>query len=131
MRTLTQKLLGSVLLGSLLTLSMTPAQAHWGGGFRGGYHHHGGGGAWVAPAFIGGAFLGAALAAPSYSYAYPVAAPMPSYPVVPSYVAPVTPYAAPAAPAPSGYFCPTSRQDRKSTRLNSSHSQQSRMPSSA
>lgn len=110
MRTLTQKLLGSVLLGSLLTLSMSPAQAHWGGGFRGGYHHHGGGGAWVAPAFIGGAFLGAALAAPSYSYAYPVAAPMPSYPVVPSYVAPVTPYAAPAAPAPSGYFCPTSRQ---------------------
>ena len=29
------------------------------------------------------------------------------------------------------YFCKALRQDRKSTRLNSSHSQQSRMPSSA
>ena len=36
MRTLTQKLLGTVvLMGSLLTLGMSPAQAHWGGGGHG------------------------------------------------------------------------------------------------
>ena len=98
MRPTFPKIFGSVLLAcSALALGMGQAQAHGGGGHRGGYHHHHGGGrAWVAPALIGGALLGAAFATHSYSYAYPVAAPMPVYPVVPSYVAPVAP--APAAP---------------------------------
>ena len=107
MKTPFKKFLGSVVLACVaLGSGMGQAQAHWGGGYRGGYHHYHGGGAWVAPAFIGGALLGAAIATPSYSYAYPVAAPVPVYPAVPAYAAPV----APAPAAPTGYFCPTSRQ---------------------
>ena len=43
---------------------------------------------------------------------------------------PDTAFVSPHAPEPCGQ-APVGRQDRKSTRLNSSHSQQSRMPSSA
>ena len=105
----------ALLVGSVLALGMGQAQAHWGGGgYGGGYYrggggyYHGGGGRWVAPALIGGALLGAALATPSYSYSYPVVVPTPVYPAVPAYVPPVVPMATPVQP--TGYFCPTSGQ---------------------
>jgi hypothetical protein len=98
----------AVVALSLLGLALTQAQAHGPGGWRGGHHHHGGGGGyWVAPALIGGALLGAALARPAYAYP---ATPAPVYPVTPAFAPAVMPYGSPVMQQPVGYFCPTAGQ---------------------
>lgn len=83
-----RKLIGLALVGTLGLALAAPVSA---GGFHGGSHggfHHGfrHSGCCFGPAFVGGVFLGAALAAPYYEYPYP-------------YVVEVAPTYAPAPPS--------------------------------
>ena len=97
-------LISLVLVGMLsLALAAPVSAAGFHGGFRGGSHdgfhhgfHHGFHrfGCCFGPAFVGGVFLGTALAAPYYAYPYPypvdaapVYAPAPAYQTQ-GYVAP-------------------------------------------
>ena len=92
-----RNLIGLVLVGILALALAAPVSAggsHGGGfhgGSRGGFHHSG---CCFGPPFVGGVFLGAALAAPYYEYPYP-------------YVVEVAPTYAPAPPSPApAYVAP-------------------------
>jgi hypothetical protein len=96
-----RNLIGLVLVGTLALALAAPVSGggfHGGGfhgGSRGGFHHgfHRPG-CCFGPAFVGGEFLGAALAAPYYEYPYPYVVE-----VAPTY-APAPPSQAPAYVAP-------------------------------
>lgn len=91
-----RNLIGLVLVGTLSLALAAPVSA---GGFHGGFHggSHGGfhrgfhrSGCCFGPAFVGGLFLGAALATPYYAYPYPyVVEVAPTYEAAPAYQAPV------------------------------------------
>jgi len=102
--------LGSVVVIAMALVLSPAAHAGDGGhhGNNGGHsghwgHHHGGGWGWgwTAPALVGGALLGAALAAPYYyGYGYPYAGG--GYPYQ-TYYPPPAPY---YPPAPQQRLCP-------------------------
>jgi hypothetical protein len=103
-----KKIVGLVL-AAMLSLSLAVPVSAWsghGGGGRGGFH--GGGfhrfGCCFGPAFVGGVFLGSALAYPYYDYGYPY----PAYYSDPAYVpAPVYQSQVAVAPALQAPVCYT------------------------